>query len=97
MRHTLQALAALLLASLFAAPVAAVTPGGASQVTITGVVEAAQVELGDAGDHYEYTIRSGNEITRFRDIFYCDLNGSRNIRTSSCCRNGICDGISTRG
>jgi chitodextrinase len=63
MRQSLQVLAAFLLAAVFAAPVAAVTPGGAAEQTLTGLVEAAQVELGDGRDHFEYTLRSSTTIT----------------------------------
>jgi hypothetical protein len=63
MRHVLQLIAAALLALVVAAPVSAVTPGGAARQTLTGIVEAAQVELGDARDHFVYTLRSGTTIT----------------------------------
>ena len=64
MRQSLQILAALLLAAVFAAPVAAVTPGGAAEETVTGIVENALVEMGDGRDHVITTIRSGTAITQ---------------------------------
>ena len=57
MRHALQVLAAALLAATVAAPVAAVTPGGAAQESLTGIVETAYVELGDGRDHFLYSLR----------------------------------------
>ena len=63
MRQSLQVLAALLLAALFAAPVSATTAGGAAEETLTGTIETAQVELGDGRDHFVHTLRSGRTIT----------------------------------
>jgi chitodextrinase len=65
MRPSLPIAAAALLAAVVAAPVAAVAPGGASDETVTGVLEAVQVDdPGSVGDRYEYTIRKGHQLTR---------------------------------
>src|SRR4051794_33156549 len=58
--------AAALLAGLLAAPVAAVTPGGASEETVTGVLEAIQVEGRDGSDPIIYSVRDGHRVTPVR-------------------------------
>ena len=63
MRQSLQVLAALLLAAVFAAPASAVSAGGAAEETLTGIIETAQVEMGDGRDHFVYTLRSRDAIT----------------------------------
>ncbi|HYO42814.1 MAG TPA: hypothetical protein VES19_06395 [Candidatus Limnocylindrales bacterium] len=81
MRQSLQVLAALLLAAVFAAPVAAVTPGGSAQETVTGIVETALVEMGDGRDHTVTTIRSHNRITEV-DFEQGDASGLTGARVS---------------
>lgn len=63
MRKPLQILAAALLAAAVAAPVHAVTPAGAAEQTVTGIIENALVEKGDGRDHFVTTLRTGNVIT----------------------------------
>jgi len=79
MRPSLQVLAALLLAAVFAAPVAAVTPGGAAEETVTGILENALVERGDGRDHVITTVRSAKAITelKFDKGSASDLAGAR--------------------
>ncbi len=79
MRHPLQVLAAILLAAVFAAPVSAVTPGGAAEESLTGIIETAQVEMADGRDHFATTLRSGTAITpvEFARGNARDLSGSR--------------------
>ncbi len=59
MRPTLSTLAAALLAVTFAAPVAAVVPGGAIEETLTGTLEAVHVDEFKTGrEHEEYLLRT---------------------------------------
>jgi hypothetical protein len=63
MRHTLQVLAALVLAAIIAVPAVAATPGGAARESLTGILETAYIELGDGQDHLVYSIRNAGGIT----------------------------------
>jgi hypothetical protein len=63
MRHALQLIAAALLVLVVAAPVAAVEPGGAARETLSGILEAAQVDRPGGGDAFVYTLRDGRTIT----------------------------------
>ena len=66
-RTTAQTLLALLLALLFAAPVDAVTPGGAAEDTLTGILEQVIVENPDAGrSHEEYSLRTSRGVFELR-------------------------------
>ena len=59
MRSSLQALAAVLLATTFAAPVIAATPGGATQETLSGVLEAVHVdEFATGRERERYLLRT---------------------------------------
>ena len=59
MRSSLQALAVVLLATTFAAPVVAATPGGATEETLSGVLEAVHVDEFAAGRERErYLLRT---------------------------------------
>jgi outer membrane biosynthesis protein TonB len=60
MRPTLQFLLALVLATLMAAPVAAATTGGATEETLTGVMDAVHVDDFAGGrEHERYFLTSG--------------------------------------
>ncbi len=64
MTRPAQLVLGLLLAVVIAAPVAAVTPGGASQRTLTGTLEQAYVDgFGTTPDSTAWTLRSGNRLT----------------------------------
>ena len=63
MRSTLQALAAILLAATFAAPVAAATPGGATEETLTGILEAVHVDEFETGrEREDYLLRTSRGL-----------------------------------
>src|SRR5690242_10207074 len=62
-RRTLPLLGAALLAAAIAAPVAAVAPGGASLETVSGVLEAIQVEGRDGSDPVIWSVRDGHRVT----------------------------------
>src|SRR4051812_23197516 len=66
MRPSLPLALAVLLAAIVAAPVAAVAPGGAAEETVTGVLEAVQVELADDADRVIYTVRDGHRVTHVK-------------------------------
>jgi chitodextrinase len=78
-RGSLPALAAALLVAVLAAPVAAVTPGGAAEETVRGVLEAIQVEGRDGSDPRVYSIRDGHRVTpvQFRAGDASRLTGAR--------------------
>src|SRR4051812_13491019 len=63
MRPSLPIVAAALLAAVLAAPAAALTPGGAAEETVTGVLEAIQVESRDGTDPLIYSVRQGHRVT----------------------------------
>ena len=66
-RTTLRTLLALVLALVFVAPVAAVTPGGAAEETLTGVLEQVIVEDLDPGrSHEEFTLRTPRGLVELR-------------------------------
>ncbi len=59
MRSSVQTLAAILLAATFVAPVAAATPGGATQETLSGVLEAVHVDEFSTGrEREDYLLRT---------------------------------------
>ncbi|MHB8891351.1 MAG: hypothetical protein ACYC65_04825 [Candidatus Limnocylindrales bacterium] len=63
MRSTLQALLALLIAATFAAPVAAATPGGATQETLSGILEAVHVdEFATGREREDYLLRTSRGL-----------------------------------
>jgi outer membrane biosynthesis protein TonB len=63
MRSTLQVILAVLLAAVFVAPVAAAGPGGATQETISGVLEAVHVdEFATGREHEEYSLRTSHGV-----------------------------------
>ena len=63
MRPTLQVLLAILLATLFAAPVAAASPGGATRETISGVLEAVHVdEFATGREREDYALRTSHGL-----------------------------------
>jgi hypothetical protein len=66
-RTTLRSLLVLALALVFAAPVAAGTPGGAAEETLTGVLEQVIVEDLDPGrSHEEFTLRTQRGLVELR-------------------------------
>ena len=70
MRSSLQALATVLLATTFAAPVIAATPGGATQETLSGVLEAVHVDefaTGREGERYLLRTPGGVMPLEFAD------------------------------
>ena len=63
MRSTLQVLAAMMLAVTFSAPVAAATPGGATEETLTGILEAVHVDEFETGrEREDYLLRSSRGV-----------------------------------
>ena len=90
MRKSPQVLAAMLLAAVLAAPVSAVAAGGAAQETLTGLMETAQVEMGDGRDHFQTTLRTGSTITpvAFDTGSARGLSGSR-VSVTGSRRSGV--------
>ena len=79
-RHVLQPLIALALAALFAAPVAAVEPGGASRETLTGTLDALYVETfheAHPGPRFELRTKAGSIPVAFADGSPEDLAGAK--------------------
>ncbi len=79
-RHVLQPLIALALAALFAAPVAAVEPGGASRETLTGTLDALYVETfheSHPGPRFELRTKAGSIPVAFADGSPEDLAGAK--------------------
>jgi chitodextrinase len=63
MRSTLQVLLATLLATLFVAPVAAATPGGATLETVSGILEAVHVdEFATGREREDYSLRTSHGV-----------------------------------
>jgi len=62
--RSLHILAGLLLAATIAAPVSAATAGGATEESLTGLLEMAQVDnFGNSVDSLVYSLRNGSRIT----------------------------------
>ena len=79
-RHVLQPLIALALAALFAAPVAAVEPGGASRETLTGTLDALYVETfheSHPGPRFELRTKTGSIPVAFANGSPEDLAGAK--------------------
>ena len=79
-RHVLQPLIALALAALFAAPVAAVEPGGASRETLTGTLDALYVETFQEAHprpRFELRTKTGSIPVAFADGSPEDLAGAK--------------------
>ena len=79
-RHVLQPIIALALAALFAAPVAAVEPGGAAKETHTGTLDALYVETfheSHPGPRFELRTKTGSIPLAFEAGSPEDLAGAK--------------------
>src|SRR6476661_9893557 len=79
-RDVLQPIIALALAALFAAPVAAVEPGGAAKETHTGTLDALYVETfheSHPGPRFELRTKAGSIPVAFADGSPEDLAGAQ--------------------
>src|SRR3954471_9250901 len=78
-RHVLHPIIALALAALFAAPVAAVEPGGAARETHTGILDALYVETfheSHPGPRFELRTKAGSIPLAFDDGSPVSLAGA---------------------
>jgi chitodextrinase len=78
--HVLQPIIALGLAALFAAPVAAVEPGGAAKETLTGTLDALYVESfreSNPREQYELRTKTGSIALAFADGSPDGLGGAK--------------------